>query len=123
MSIKQQINLFSLEKPQPTHLCCSKKSTKMSRTKTFEWHKMFREEREDVKINPGADEKVYSDPRLTVRLIDELSINSQRVRTIIMKNLGMRKISAKILPKLLNENFTKAKGTLCASVSRHLERT
>ena len=61
----------------------------------FEWHRKFREGREDVKEDPRSrrptttrtnenvervSEKVPSDCRLTVRMIaDELSMNSERV--------------------------------------------
>ena len=49
-------------------------------------------------------EKVRSDRRLTVRMIaDELSMNSERVWRIITEDLGMRKVCAKMVPRLLND--------------------
>ena len=51
-----------------------------------------------------VSQKVRSDRRLTVRMIaDELGMNSERVWRIITKDLGMRKIWAKMVPRLLNE--------------------
>ena len=67
----------------------------MSRTRIFEWHKRFREGKEDMEDDPRSGrpttsrtnenvervkEKVRSDRRLTVRMIaDELNMNSERV--------------------------------------------
>ena len=49
-------------------------------------------------------QKVRSDRRLTVRMIaNELNMNSERVWTIIMEELGMRKICAKMVPRLLTD--------------------
>jgi len=49
-------------------------------------------------------EKVQSARRLAVRMIaDELDMNSKRVWRIITEDLGMRKICAKMVPRLLNE--------------------
>ena len=49
-------------------------------------------------------QKVLSDRHLTVRMIAyELAMNSERVWRIIMEDLGMRKICAKMVPRLLNE--------------------
>ena len=45
---------------------------------------------------------VGSDRRLTVRMIaDELGLNGESVRTILQHDLGMRKMCAKLLPKIL----------------------
>ena len=67
----------------------------MSRTRIFEWHKRFREGKEDMEDDPRSGrpttsrtnenvervkKKVRSDRRLTVRMIaDELNMNSERV--------------------------------------------
>jgi hypothetical protein len=44
---------------------------------------------------------VRSDRRLGVRLIAELNMNRETVRQILKEDLGMRKISAKMLPQIL----------------------
>ena len=52
-------------------------------------------------------QKVRNDNRLTVTMIaDELGMNSERVWRIITEDLGMRKICAKMVPRLLNEGQT-----------------
>ena len=49
-------------------------------------------------------QKVRNDRRLTVRMIaDELGMNSEKVWRIITKDLGIREICAKMVPRLLNE--------------------
>jgi len=91
----------------------------ISRTRIFEWHKSFKKGREEVEDDhrsgkPSTSrteenvqhvrEKVRSDRHLTVRMIaDELDMNSERVWRIITEDLGMRKICAKMAPRLLNE--------------------
>ena len=45
---------------------------------------------------------VYSDLRLTIGIVaDELEIAKETVRTILVENLGMQKVCAKIVPRLL----------------------
>ena len=91
----------------------------MSRCQVFEWHKRFKEGREDVEDDPRSGrpstskteenvervwQKVRSDCRLTVRMTaNELSMNSERVRTIITEEMGMRKICGKRVPRLLTD--------------------
>ena len=60
-------------------------------------------------------QKVRSNRRLTVRMIaHELGMNSERVWRIITEDLGMRKICAKKVPRLLHEGQKER----CASVSK-----
>ena len=62
---------------------------------------------------------VRGDSRLTVRPIsDELGLNRNSVWKIITKDLGMRKVCAKMVPKLLND---EPKDAAHASVPRPLE--
>ena len=124
MSIKQQINLKFLiwlrKTPTETFKLLQEvyRDATISRTWIFEWHKRFKEEREDVEddsrsgrpttstMNKNVEcvrEEVHNDC-LTVRMTaDELSMNSERVWRIIMKDLGMRKICVKMVPRLLND--------------------
>ena len=125
MSIEQRINLKFLvqlgKTPTETFNLLQEvyRDATMSRTRIFEWHKRFREGREDVEDDPKSGrpttsrtnenvervrEKVRSDRCLTVRMIaDELSMNSERVWRIITEDLGMRKVCAKMVPRLLND--------------------
>ena len=91
----------------------------MSRTRVFEWHKRFVEGREDVEDDPKSGrpctsttdtniEKVWqlvcSDHRLTIRIIaNKLGMDKETVRTILVDTLGMRKVCAKMVPRLLTE--------------------
>ena len=53
-------------------------------------------------------QKMRSDRRLTVKMIaDELGMNSERVWRIITEDLEMKKICAKMVPRLLNEGQKK----------------
>ena len=59
---------------------------------------------EQMKMLSVGNKKVWSNRRLTVRIIaDELAMNSERVWRIISEDLGMRKICANMAPRLLNE--------------------
>ena len=67
-------------------------------------------------------QKVQSDHRLTVKIIaDELGMNSKRVWRIITEDLGMRKISAKMVPRLLNEAQKKRPVQVCQDSLEQLE--
>ena len=105
MSIEPRINLKFLVRlgKTPTETFNSLQAVygdaTMPRTRIFEWHKRFREGREDVEDDPRSGrpttsrtnenvervrEKVGNDRRLTVRIVaDELNMNSERVWRII----------------------------------------
>ena len=109
----------------------------MSRTRIFEWHMRFKEGREDVEDDcrsgrpttcrtnenvERARKKVRSDCRLTVIMItDELSMNNERVWRIIMKDLGMRKICVKMVPRLLNDEQKEHRVLVCQDILKRLE--
>ena len=109
----------------------------MSRTCLFEWHRRFKEKRKDVEddhrrgtpstsISDGnvkrVRQKVRSDRRLTVRMIaDELGMNSERIWRMITENLGITKICAKMVPRLLNEGQKKRRVQVCQDILEQLE--
>ena len=67
-------------------------------------------------------QKVRSNRRLTVRMIaDELGMNSERVWRIITEDLGMRKICAKMVPKLLNRGKKERRVHVCQDILEQLE--
>ena len=125
MSVEQQINLKFLVHLGKTPTEALKLLQEVygddmkSRTHLFEWYRRFKEGRKEVEDDhrsgrPSTSrtdenvervrQKMPSDRHLTVRIIaDELSMNSDRVWRIITKDLGMRKICAKMVPRLLNE--------------------
>ena len=145
MSIEQRINLkfFVRLGKTPTETFNSLqevyKDATMSRTQIFEGHKGFREGRENVEDDPRngrpttsrtnenverVREKERSDCRLTVRMIaDELNMNSERVWRIITEDLGMRKVCAKMIPKLLNDGQKENRVQVCQDILKQLEIT
>ena len=145
MSIEQRINLKFLVRlgktPTETFNLLQEVygDATMSRTQIFEWHKRFREGREDVEDDPKSGrpttsrinenvehvrEKVCSDCHLTVRMIaDELSMNSERVWRIITEDLGMRKVCAKMVPRLLNDGQKENRVQVCQDILKQLEIT
>ena len=91
----------------------------MSRARTLEWHKRFREGQKECKDDQRSGRPVTSrndsnidrvkqmvrvDCRMTVRIIsEELSISRDTVWKILTKNLEMRKLCAKMVPKIFSE--------------------
>ena len=110
----------------------------MSRSRVCEWYKRFKEGREDVKDDPRSGrlstsrteanvervrQMVRGDRRLTVRRIaNELGMNRNSVWKIITEDLGMRKVCAKMVPKLLNDDQKDRRmqvcqeGTICSCI-------
>ena len=110
----------------------------MSRTRLFEWHRRFKEGREEVEDDHRSGrpsisrtdesvepvrQKLWIDRRLTVRMIaDELAMNSEKVWRIITEDLGMRKICAKLVPiRLLNEGQRERPVQACQDILEQLE--
>ena len=106
----------------------------MSRARVFERHRRFKEGKEDDPRSgrPSMStteenveivrQKVLGDRRLTVRMIaNELNMNCKREWTIITKHLGMRKICAKMVPMLLNEEQKKRRVQVCHDILKERE--
>ncbi|XP_012600481.1 protein GVQW3 [Microcebus murinus] len=90
----------------------------MSRARVFDWHKRFKEGREDVRddarsgrpVTHRTDENIQkvkdlvcSNRQLTVRMMaEELNLDKETVRLILKENLNMRKVSAKVMSGILN---------------------
>ena len=125
MTIEQRININFCVKFEKTATETLKMlrnvygDSSMSRTRVFEWHKRFVEGREDVEGDPKKGrpctsttdtniekvrQLVRSDRRLTIRVIaNKVGINKKTVHTILVDTLGMRKVCAKMVPRLLTE--------------------
>ncbi|XP_043071211.1 protein GVQW3-like [Drosophila grimshawi] len=90
----------------------------LDRSNVYRWYKMFSEGREDVndeecagrpststtdeKIN-GVEKMVLANRRITVREVaEELDISIGSWHSIFINDLGMRRVAAKFVPKLLN---------------------
>ena len=108
----------------------------MSRTRAFEWHKRFKEGRNEVEDDPwsgrlstsrmadnieSVKQMVHADHRLTVPMIaEELSINKDTVWSIITEDLEMRKVCAKMVPKLLVEDQKQQRITVCQDIKEQV---
>ena len=109
----------------------------MSRTRVFEWHKRFVEGREDVKDDLKSEKPctsttdtniekvrqfVRSDHRLTIRVIaNEVGIDKKMVCTILVDTLGMRKVCAKMVPRLLTEEQKAQQLNACRDILQQME--
>ena len=57
---------------------------------------------------------VWSDRRLTIRMIaDNLDLNRESVRNILLHDLGMRKVCAKLVPKILSVDQKQRRVNFC----------
>ncbi|UYV81581.1 hypothetical protein LAZ67_20001589 [Cordylochernes scorpioides] len=92
----------------------------LDRSNVYRWYKMFSEGREDVndeelagrpststtdeKINE-VEKMILANRRITVREIAEnLNISTGSCHSIFINDLGMRRVAAKFVPKLLNSD-------------------
>ena len=65
---------------------------------------------------------VYSDRRLTIcSMADELGIAKETVRTILVENLGMQKVCAKLVPRLLTPGQKARRLNVCQDIFQQLE--
>jgi hypothetical protein len=90
----------------------------MKKLSVFELHRQFKKGREDVQDDPRSGRPkmrrrdanvdrvrtlVRSERSSGVGLIAELNMNRETVQQIIMEDFGMRKISAKTVPRILRD--------------------
>lgn len=109
----------------------------LSRARVFEWHKRFLEGRDSVKDDdrPGRprtstiDENVVKvrdtirkDRRLSVRAVAEmLHMNRESVRRILTEELNMRKVCAKMVPKVLSDEQKERRTELCCDLLERID--
>jgi len=109
----------------------------MKKPSVFEWHRLFKEGREDVQDDPRSGQPktqrtdanvvrirtlVRSDRRLGVRVMaEELNMNRQTVRKIVKEDLGMRKISAKMVPRILTHDRKHRRLHISSDLLRNTE--
>ena len=90
----------------------------MSRASVFRWHKRFKQESKEVEHDPRSGrhstsrndenielvkQKMCGDYRLIVQTIaNKLAISCERVWIVITKDMGMKKICAKMVPQRPN---------------------
>lgn len=109
----------------------------MSRTRVFEWHKRFKEGREEVEDDSRSGRPSTSrtevniervrqvmrgDRQLTVRMIaSKLDMKKDSVWKIITEDLGMRKVCAKMVPRLLNDDQKECRMQVCQDIIERLQ--
>ena len=65
---------------------------------------------------------VRSDRRLTIRVIaNEVGMDKETVRTILVDTLGVRKVCAKMVPKLLTEEQKAQRLNACRDIFQPME--
>jgi len=105
----------------------------MSRARVFQWHKRFSEGRENMKNDdlPGCPRTAVTDdniekvqdvirkgPRLGVRAVaEEVSLDRESVRRILMEELNMRKVCA----KLVSDEQKERRKKLCLEILQRIE--
>ena len=110
----------------------------LSRAQVFRWHKSFLESREQVEDETRAGRlstsktednvkrvrsRVRSDRRLTLRMISsELNLNRFTVHQILIGDLDMRNVCAKMVPKNLTTEQKANRRDVCLDLLDRLER-
>jgi histone-lysine N-methyltransferase SETMAR len=66
---------------------------------------------------------VHSDRRLSVRMMaEELNLDRETVRKILTEDLGMRKVSAKTVPRILSNDQKQQRPDVCSDLSHQLAK-
>jgi hypothetical protein len=103
--------------------------TMLSRSKTFEWYSRFRNGRTSIDDDPHTGQPstvrtnetvdrvnavIHGNQHLTIREIaDEFNLSFGTCQAILMQDLGMRRVSAKLVPRLLTQDQTEHHATAC----------
>ncbi|XP_060518460.1 protein GVQW3-like [Cylas formicarius] len=109
----------------------------LKKTTVYEWAKRFREGRESVEDDSreGAPStsrtaqnvdrlrvRVLGDRRVSLRMLgDELGINKETIRQMLHEDLGMRKVCAKMVPKVLTVEQKELRLTICEDMISRIE--
>jgi hypothetical protein len=110
----------------------------LTRALVFTWHKAFLEGREIVEnesrsgrpCTSKTDENVTkvralvrSDQHLTVRMFaSELNLNHQTVHDILTEEVGMQKICAKLVPKILTNEQKENRWNVCLDLLGRIKK-
>ena len=143
MTIEQRINIKFCVKLGKTKIETLKMlrdvygDSSMSRTRVFEWHKRFVEGREDVKddLKSGrpctsttdinikkVQQLVRTNRRLTICVtVNKVGMDKETARTILVDTLGMRKVCAKMVPRLLTEEQKAQQLYACRDILQQME--
>lgn len=110
----------------------------LSRTRVFEWHKRFKEGREDVEDDPRPGrpstsktddniEKIGSlirqDRRLSIRAIAEMiGIDKESVRQVLHEHFNMKKVCSKMVPKILTPEQKDSRMEICSDILKNIKK-
>ncbi|XP_025266745.1 protein GVQW3-like [Camponotus floridanus] len=108
----------------------------LSRTQVFEWCKRFKEGREMTEDDPRSGRPLTSktedniekigklireNRRLSIRTLAEVSgINRESIRQILHESLNMRKVCAKMVPKLLTAEQKELRMNICVDLLNNI---
>ncbi|XP_023572468.1 putative uncharacterized protein FLJ37770 isoform X2 [Octodon degus] len=111
----------------------------MSRARVFDWHKRFKEGREDVRDDARSGRPVThrtheniqkvknlvcSNRQLTVRMMaEELHLDKETVRLTLKENLNMRKVSAKVVSGILMGDSKSGKFNFQSDLSKKTRKS
>nr|CAH7720056.1 unnamed protein product [Callosobruchus chinensis] len=109
----------------------------LKKTAVYEWAKRFREGRESVEDDsregaPSTSRTAQNVDRLRVRVLgdrrvslrmfeDELGINKETIRQMLHEDLGMRKLCAKMVPKVLTVEQKELRLSICKDMISRIE--
>ncbi|KAJ8961117.1 hypothetical protein NQ318_008794 [Aromia moschata] len=109
----------------------------LPRTQVFEWFKRFKDGRETTEDDPhperpstsNTDENIEKtsklireDRRLSIRGLAEITgIDQEYVRQILHKSFNMRKVYAKMMPKLLTPEKKESRMNICADILNNID--
>lgn len=101
----------------------------MSKTRTYEWHKRFREGRDAVDDDDRSGrpstsktddtvqkvrQRLDQDRRMSVRMLaEEIGVPKSVVHRILTEDFNMRKVCAKMVPKVLNDDMKEQRVLAC----------
>ena len=112
-------------------------SSSCSQSFVYKWHERFRNGRTTLNDDPREGrpasvtasildivrEKVNADRRITVRSISEdLDVSCSTVHHVLTENLGMSKVSARWVPRLLKDSEKERRVVCSTEFLRRFER-
>jgi AraC-like DNA-binding protein len=111
--------------------------TALGRSKTFEWYFRLKNGRTSIDDDPHTGRSstartnetvdrvnalIRRNRRLTIRKIaDKLNLSFGTCQAILTQDLGMRRVSAKLLPQLLTQDQTEYRATACRELLQRVE--
>jgi [histone H3]-lysine36 N-dimethyltransferase SETMAR len=113
------------------------KEQALSRARVFEWFSRFKKGDLSIEDQPRSGrpssnrnneniakihEKLDEDHRCTIDELSEITgVSWSSVQRILTQDLGMRRVAAKFVPRLLTEDQRKSRLTVCQDLKRELE--